>query len=59
MAITVTVKKGSGNSNFDPGWKKVTSNKATYGTLDNGAKYIDVWFDGHVGAWCGDAVDSW
>ena len=47
MAITMTVKKGSGNSNFDPGWKKVTSNKAIYGTLDNGAKYIDVWFDGY------------
>ena len=47
MAITMTVKKGSGNSNFDPGWKKVTSNKALYGSLDNGAKYIDVWFDGY------------
>ena len=45
MAITMTVKKGSGNSNFDPGWKKVTSNKAIYGTLDNGTRFIDVWFD--------------
>ena len=45
MAITMTVKKGTGSGNFEPGWYEVGISKASYGTLDNGAKYIDVWFD--------------
>ena len=45
MAITVTVKKGTSSGNFEPGWYKVNINKASYGNLDNGARYIDVWFD--------------
>ena len=45
MAITMTVKKGSGSGNFEPGWKKVTAKSASYGSLDNGTKYIDVYFD--------------
>ena len=44
MAITMTVKKGGGGGNFQPGWHLVTSTKAAYGSLDNGAKYLDVWF---------------
>jgi hypothetical protein len=47
MAITMTVKKGSGSGNFEPGWKQVKANKAAYGSLENGAKYIDVWFEGY------------
>ena len=45
MAITMTVKKGGSSGNFEPGWKLVKTNKASYGELDNGAKFIDVWFD--------------
>ena len=44
MAITMTVKKGGGGS-FAPGWHKVTTRKASYGSLENGAKFIDVWFN--------------
>jgi len=47
MAITMTVKKGSGNSDFNPGWKKVIASKASKGSLENGSKYIDVWFEGY------------
>ena len=45
MAITMTVKKGSSSGNFEPGWKQVKASKAVYGSLENGAKFIDVWFD--------------
>tara|TARA_Y100001973_G_C5191490_1_gene331290 strand:- start:1482 stop:2006 length:525 start_codon:yes stop_codon:yes gene_type:complete len=45
MPITMTIKKGSGSGNFKPGWSEVTANKATYGTLENGSRYIDVWFE--------------
>tara|TARA_Y100001973_G_C5162540_1_gene314321 strand:+ start:156 stop:689 length:534 start_codon:yes stop_codon:yes gene_type:complete len=47
MAITMTVKKGGGGGDFQPGWKEVTANKAKYGTLENGSKYIDVWFENY------------
>ena len=46
MARTFTLpKKGTGL--WTPGWHTVTITKAEYGTLDNGAKYIDTWFDGY------------
>ena len=46
MAITtMTVKKGTSSGNFEPGWKKVSVKSASYGSLDNGAKYIDVYFN--------------
>ena len=44
MAITMNVKQG-GNGNFSEGWHKVTVKSARYGQLDNGAKYIDVFFN--------------
>ena len=44
MAITMNVKQG-GNGNFSEGWQKVTVKSARYGQLDNGAKYIDVFFN--------------
>ena len=47
MAISIKVKKGGGSGDFEPGWKKVTANKAKYGTLENGSRYIDVWFDNY------------
>ena len=47
MPITMTIKKGSGSGNFKPGWSEVTVNKAKYGSLENGSKFIDVWFDGY------------
>jgi len=43
---TFTVKKGSGSGNFKAGWQEVTVTKANYGTLDNGARFIDAWLDG-------------
>ena len=43
----MTIKKGSGSGNFKPGWSEVTVNKAKYGSLENGSKFIDVWFDGY------------
>ena len=42
--ITLTTKSGSG-SNFTEGWHHVTVSSAKYGELDNGAKYIDTWFE--------------
>tara|TARA_R100001082_G_C4361296_1_gene159507 strand:- start:1716 stop:2240 length:525 start_codon:yes stop_codon:yes gene_type:complete len=43
MARTFTLpKKGTGQ--WNEGWHTVTINKAKYGELDNGAKYIDVTF---------------
>ena len=45
MAITVTVKKGTSSGNFEPGWKKVIIKSANYGSLENGTKYIDVYFN--------------
>ena len=45
MAITMTVKKGSSSGNFEPGWKKVIIKSANYGSLENGTKYIDVYFN--------------
>jgi len=47
MPITMTIKKGSGSGNFKPGWSEVTANKAKYGTLENGSRFIDVWFEGY------------
>jgi hypothetical protein len=41
---TYTVAKGGGSGNFQPGWQEVTVSKASYGSLDNGARFIDVWF---------------
>ena len=44
MARTFTLpKKGTGQ--WNEGWYTVTINKAEYGTLDNGSKYIDVYFN--------------
>jgi hypothetical protein len=44
MARTFTLpKKGTGQ--WSPGWHTVTVNKAEYGELDNGSRYIDVWFN--------------
>jgi len=44
MARTFTLpKKGTGQ--WNEGWHTVTIEKAEYGTLDNGSKYIDVWFE--------------
>ncbi len=44
MARTFTLpKKGTGQ--WNEGWHTVTISKAEYGTLDNGSKYIDVWFN--------------
>tara|TARA_R100000458_G_C8190443_1_gene184328 strand:- start:197 stop:721 length:525 start_codon:yes stop_codon:yes gene_type:complete len=44
MARTFTLpKKGTGQ--WSEGWHTVTINKAEYGELDNGSKYIDVWFN--------------
>ena len=46
MARTLTLpKKGTGL--WNEGWHTVTITKAEYGTLDNGSKYIDVWFNGY------------
>ena len=45
MAITMTVKKGSGSGNFEPGWHKVKVTKANYGELENSTRFIDVYFD--------------
>lgn len=46
MARTLTLpKKGTGL--WNEGWHTVTINKAEYGTLDNGSKYIDTWFEGY------------
>jgi len=46
MAITtMTVRKGGGSGDFEPGWKKVTAKSASYGSLENGTKYIDVYFN--------------
>ena len=47
MPITMTVKKGGGSGNFKPGWSEATVTKAKYGSLENGSKFIDVWFDGY------------
>ena len=47
MPITMTVKKGGGSGNFKPGWSEATVTKAKYGSLENGSKYIDVWFEGY------------
>ena len=41
---TFTLNSGSGGGNFTPGWQEVTVSKARYGTLDNGARFIDAWF---------------
>lgn len=41
---TYTVSKGKSSGNFQPGWQEVTVSKASYGSLDNGARFIDVWF---------------
>ena len=44
MARTMTLpKKGTGL--WNEGWHTVTITKAENGALDNGSKYIDVWFD--------------
>jgi len=44
MARTFTLpKKGTGL--WNEGWHTVTIENAEYGTLDNGSKYIDVWFE--------------
>ena len=43
----MTIKKGSGSGNFKPGWSEVTVNKAKYGSLENGSKFIDVWFEAY------------
>jgi len=46
MARTFTLpKKGTGQ--WTEGWHTVTISKAEYGTLDNGSKYIDVWFNSY------------
>ena len=40
---TLTIKKGAGENNFEPGWKTATITKAAYGDY-NGSKFLDVWF---------------
>tara|TARA_R110002074_G_scaffold77049_1_gene174907 strand:- start:138 stop:662 length:525 start_codon:yes stop_codon:yes gene_type:complete len=46
MARTMTLpKKGTGL--WNEGWHTLTISNAEYGELDNGSKYIDVWFDGY------------
>ena len=45
MAITMTVRKGTSSGDFEPGWKLVTASKGAYGELENGTKFIDVWFE--------------
>ena len=42
---TLTIKKGGGENNFEPGWKTATITKAVYGDY-NGSKFLDVWFEG-------------
>ena len=45
MAITMTVKKSGSGHDFVPGWHKVTVKSAAYDTLDNGTRFIDVFFN--------------
>ena len=45
MASTMTVKRGSSSGNFTPGWHEVQVKSATYGTLENGTRFIDVFFN--------------
>ena len=40
---TLTIKKGNGESPFEPGWKTATVSKAKYGDY-NGSKFLDIWF---------------
>ena len=43
---TLTVKKGGGGSNYTTGWDTLNITNAKYGDY-NGAKFLDVWFDGY------------
>ena len=43
---TLTVKKGGGGSNYTVGWHTLTVSNAKYGDY-NGAKFLDIWFDGY------------
>ena len=43
---TLTVKKGGGGSNYTVGWHTLNITNAKYGDY-NGAKVLDVWFDGY------------
>ena len=40
---TLTVRKGTGNSVFSPGWHTAVIQKAAYGDY-NGTRYLDVYF---------------
>ena len=42
---TLTVKKGGG-TNYTTGWHTLTISNAKYGDY-NGAKFLDVWFEGY------------
>jgi hypothetical protein len=46
MARTFTLPK-KGNGQWSNGWHTLTVTKAEYGELGNGAKFIDVFFDGY------------
>ena len=46
MARTLTVNKGGGGTDYTPGWKELVISRAAYGEY-NGAKYMDVWFEGY------------
>jgi len=43
---TLTVRKGSNNGDFTPGWHEVTVSNAKYGTY-NDSKFLEVWFKGY------------
>ena len=43
---TLTVRKGSTNGDFTPGWHTMTISKAKYGEY-NESKFIEVWFKGY------------
>jgi len=46
MARTMKLpKKGTGM--WNEGWHTLTINKAENGSLENGSKYVDIWFEGY------------
>ena len=46
MSRTMTINKGGGGTNYEPGWKELTISRAAYGVY-NDMQYLDVWFEGY------------
>ena len=44
MSRTMTINKGGGGTNYEPGWKELTISRGAYGVY-NDMQYLDVWFE--------------